>query len=240
MRHRRIIGFTLIELLIVVAIIAILAAIAVPNFLEAQTRAKVSRARADLRSVATAVEAYRIDHNSYPLTRGQFSWTPDIQEQDPVHWQITAGGMAGSSRTRGFSTISLRLSTPISYITSTALLDPFKRGSVDPFGLGPHDTGDPTDTAFGYHNIFQFAIQNGPNTVYPADDSNEDYGAWRLFSLGPNMAYETVSGTPMTGSFFGQAHLGWIYDATNGTISSGYILRTQKDTVGEHLAKPDP
>lgn len=59
-------GFTLIELLIVVAIIAILAAIAVPNFLEAQTRAKVSRVKNDLRAIATGIESYRVDHNSYP------------------------------------------------------------------------------------------------------------------------------------------------------------------------------
>jgi type II secretion system protein G len=59
-------AFTLIELLIVVAIIAILAAIAVPNFLEAQTRSKVSRAQADMRSLATAIESYRVDNNSYP------------------------------------------------------------------------------------------------------------------------------------------------------------------------------
>lgn len=48
-------AFTLIELLIVVAIIAILALIAVPNFLEAQIRSKVSRAKSDLRSIATAL-----------------------------------------------------------------------------------------------------------------------------------------------------------------------------------------
>lgn len=59
-------AFTLIELLIVVAIIAILAAIAVPNFLEAQIRSKVSRAKSDMRSVATALEAYRTDFNNYP------------------------------------------------------------------------------------------------------------------------------------------------------------------------------
>jgi type II secretory pathway pseudopilin PulG len=53
-------------LLIVVAIIAILAAIAVPNFLEAQVRAKVTRARADMRTLATAIETYAVDYGRYP------------------------------------------------------------------------------------------------------------------------------------------------------------------------------
>jgi prepilin-type N-terminal cleavage/methylation domain-containing protein len=59
-------GFTLIELVIVVAIIAVLAAIAVPNLIAAQTRAKVSRVKADLRSAATCMETYAVDNNAYP------------------------------------------------------------------------------------------------------------------------------------------------------------------------------
>jgi len=59
-------GFTLIELLIVVAIIGILAAIAVPNFLNAQVRAKVSKTEAEMRNFVTAQEMYRLDNNSYP------------------------------------------------------------------------------------------------------------------------------------------------------------------------------
>lgn len=59
-------GFTLIELLIVVAIIGILAAIAVPNFLNAQIRAKVARVEAELRTCGSAIETYRIDHGYYP------------------------------------------------------------------------------------------------------------------------------------------------------------------------------
>ncbi len=59
-------GFTLIELLITVAIIAILAAIGLPNFLEAQTRAKVSQVKSDMRTLAAALESYHVDNRSYP------------------------------------------------------------------------------------------------------------------------------------------------------------------------------
>ncbi len=65
-RHISESGFTLIELLIVVGIISILASIAMPNFLEAQTRAKVSRAKNDMRVVALALETYAVDQNAYP------------------------------------------------------------------------------------------------------------------------------------------------------------------------------
>ncbi len=59
-------GFTLIELLIVCAIISILSAIAVPNFLEAQTRAKVTSAVSGMRTVAMGLESFRIDNGGYP------------------------------------------------------------------------------------------------------------------------------------------------------------------------------
>ena len=81
-------AFTLIELLIVVAIIAILAAIAVPNFLEAQVRSKVSRMKADLRTLATAVESYMVDHNKYPPAPAP--WPPDfIPTQEAKTWLMT-------------------------------------------------------------------------------------------------------------------------------------------------------
>ena len=96
-------SFTLIELLIVVAIIGILAAIAVPNFLNAQTRAKIARVRNDLRSLSIALENYKIDRNAYP-------------------WPLHNGLVLNTSN---HIANVLELTTPVSYITSVDLEDPF-------------------------------------------------------------------------------------------------------------------
>jgi type IV pilus assembly protein PilA len=58
-------GFTLIELMIVIAIIGILAAIAIPQFSAYRTRSYNSAAEADLRNAATAQEAYYVDNSTY-------------------------------------------------------------------------------------------------------------------------------------------------------------------------------
>lgn len=71
-------GFTLIELLIVVAIIGILAAIAVPNFLNAQTRAKIARCKSDLRSLGMAMEQYSLDLSYYPPSHQLYRLTTPV------------------------------------------------------------------------------------------------------------------------------------------------------------------
>lgn len=121
-------GFTLIELLIVVAIIAILALIAVPNFLEAQTRSKVSRCKADMRSMATAIESYYTDHNRYPI---------------------------GFGYPEGYARYRLaRITTPVAYMTSIPD-DPFTT-KLSGYGGSPGDKPSFIYLLRYYHNFPQY------------------------------------------------------------------------------------
>ncbi len=99
-------GFTLIELLIVIAIILILIAIALPNFLEAQIRAKVTKAKGEIRSLGIALEAYALDFKVYPAEH----------ERD-----------GGSNR---FMRGLFWLTSPISYISAIPE-DPFNQFTAD-------------------------------------------------------------------------------------------------------------
>lgn len=104
-------GFTLIELLIVIAIILILIAIALPNFLEAQIRAQATRAKADGRSIITAMYAYQNDWRKFPLDSHD-RWIAGI---DTGSWALYSN-MRPSPGTV--------LTSPVAYMTSIPF-DPF-------------------------------------------------------------------------------------------------------------------
>ena len=90
-------AFTLIELLIVVAIIGILAAIAVPNFLNARVRSLVARTYGDMKAVVNAMEMYHLDHGD---------WIPDYDGMGKASYEWKT---------------YCSLTTPVTYITSIPL-----------------------------------------------------------------------------------------------------------------------
>ena len=81
-------GFTLVELLIVVAIVGIITAVAIPNLLNAIDRGKQTRTMADLRALAEAVEAYSVDSTIYPTAADISALESVIQ---PVYMRVFPG-----------------------------------------------------------------------------------------------------------------------------------------------------
>ncbi|MGF1572154.1 MAG: type IV pilin protein [Sumerlaeia bacterium] len=205
-------AFTLIELLIVVAIIAILASIAVPNFLEAQVRAKVAATKADMRTMATALELYAIDHNTYPLRTG----SQDVNTTSfPVFPDAT------------FRLEDMRvLTTPISYIGSLPR-DIFESTISDP-GIPNWNTEDNLidywPSLYVHEIIHRADLIN--NTTYSSSIP------WMLVSVGPDgrMGHERASNKLPKYSNL-QIDYRSEYDATNGTTSRGniYRLRVQEN-----------
>lgn len=155
-------GFTLIELLIVVAIIGILAAIAVPNFLNAQVRAKIARVESDLRTLAVAMDSYRLDRNFYP---------PD--------W-LGMGG--GSVQDTGFIRAMRFLTTPVAYLSNVSLQDPFYTGPINDVVIpGGGSYKQTTYRYFCYQYGWGKAVnfqRDGYVILSYGPDKRESYGEW--------------------------------------------------------------
>ncbi|MGC9327252.1 MAG: type II secretion system protein [Candidatus Hinthialibacter sp.] len=174
-------AFTLIELLIVVAIIGILAAVAVPNFINARMRALVSRTMADVRALASAVDMYRIDNNGPPFR--QPGWPCGLCPEEELN-----------------STYNMSpLTTPVAYMTHLPY-DPF----IDVPGA---QLGDNRGDGLLVGWYLYVARKEGL-------EKDGYHGSWWIWGWGPD---KTRQGYPIRP-----------YDASNGIISSGDIIASEK------------
>lgn len=206
-------AFTLIELLVVVAIISILALIGYVNLENAVIKTKVTTAKNNLRVVCSALEAFHLDHNYYPIPQAFF---PD----DPF-------GILASEQLRA-------LTTPISYCSGAAFRDPFGPIRAYSFSFNEEDVSADTDLpipavinprqSIFYYNYHTFAAQ-----VYKPW---LDYEAVAVISIGPDLQDSFgvycpfAEGLPYIAKFLGYKNgIDTLYDPTNGITSRGDIIR---------------
>lgn len=190
-------GFTLIELLVVVVIVAILAAIALPNLLEAQVRSKVARVKSDHRTLATAIESYAVDHNRYPPE--DHPYVPGLQVAPDINLSL------------------VRLTTPVAYLSSLPA-DPLMLRARQELRDGTQrdlDHGFYVEyTSFGsLRGVGAGPRFHGWGISSLGADHRDDGILWSPFNF-----------ARFGGAHLPSAVLR-VYDPTNGTVSAGDIAR---------------
>ncbi|MBZ0258028.1 prepilin-type N-terminal cleavage/methylation domain-containing protein [bacterium] len=193
-------AFTLIELLIVVAIIGILAAIAVPNFMNARMRATIARIQGDHQAIATAVEMYQADVGAFP--------GPEL-----------ASSIQGGVTTWPYY-LPDRLVEPTSYISSAKMQDP----------LGRPNGGNEVISRYRFKIFKMQTRDNLPGADSPgAKTATKVMGQYMVVSHGPNRWLDLPKGF---GDGAGSTDWLWLpYDASNGLLSPGDIIRGQSGPV---------
>jgi prepilin-type N-terminal cleavage/methylation domain-containing protein len=204
-------GLTLIELLLVLAVVAILAALAMVNIQRAQINAKAAAARANMKTIGAAFEAYAVDWNNFP---------PHLGGR-----RMPNNGRVLTARPYW------RLTTPVAYLGSNIdqFLDPFVKshGIVPPtyeylHSVSPH-LWDQVRFLHGFTGGRRVAEIN----------TNANYDCYFLWSRGPGYdgtwrydrgvwewgniftwSYETPDGSTIVA-----------YDPSNGLTSRGMIYR---------------
>jgi prepilin-type N-terminal cleavage/methylation domain-containing protein len=229
MRKIRLRAFTLIELLIVVAIISVLAAIAVPNFLEAQVRSKVARVAADQRSMATALESYAVDNNTYPVRHDNWATGSGFKAYPPLNSKIYDPSYPTAQ-------VGLHvLTTPIPYIAAIP---------KDVFNLPARSLATPTNRELDAIDFWDptqvdiwLSIRKGSMTL----QSGIGRG-WALVSVGPDQ-YIGVNAAGNPGGYppepYNTQYTGYyMYDPTNGTISTGNLYRFSGQLSAAYIFSP--
>lgn len=198
-------GFTLIELLIVIAIILILISIALPNFLEAQQRAKVAKCKGELKTYILALESYKMDFGGYPRDHDSIWPHPVAGEQD------------------GYT----QLTSPIKYISKLPT-DPW--GSEVSTG-GYQAGGVARNRAIYYEggsgsDAIPQCGTGSPKLLY-RDRNRRSWGsskcihAYLMLSIGPDKDDNTNGNDD-----FPYSTGLTVYNPTNGTASPGDIYKT--------------
>lgn len=201
-------GFSLIELFLIVAIIAVLTAIAIPNFVDSQYRAKLSRGRAELRTAAVAVEAYKIDNLQYPYD-GYF--------------------VSGPPTNYNFWYLPYTLSTPVAYLRTSIIQDPYRESVTIPVGGSQTNNIRYTNVDSTWGTAFSdLSGHISPSAFY--GEVLKEFGRYKISLSGPDRTYGPYGFEGI--STYPSSNLQMPYDPTNGLYSLGDLLRSQNSEVG--------